>query len=308
MDDQRIAHHARAHHGVFSDAVLRRFGISDQQARRRVASGAWQRLHCGVYVGAATPDSFELHAEAALTALPAGALARRAAAHVLGFGLESNGRPAVEVVVPPGSTNRLAGVAVRQAPLPAHHVIRRAGFRVTNVERTLVDLGADLRPDPLQRTIEDLLIARRTTLVRIEAMFGELATRGRPGVARVRTVLGRLDDEPPTESELEAMFCRLLERHRLLTPRRQASFDWLAGGAGRVDFWYPDHHLVVELDGRRFHARSAAYEADRRRDQQALIHGIRTVRFPHRQLTTDRRSVVDVMTSLVGPEASPNAG
>ena len=67
-------------------------------------------------------------------------------------------------------------------------------------------------------------------------------------VTAFNAMLGRLDEDPPTESELEAMFWRLLERLQLELPERQASFDWLGHGRGRVDFWYEAARLVVEFD------------------------------------------------------------
>jgi hypothetical protein len=101
-----------------------------------------------VYTSSTTPDSFELRAEAALAALPLGALSHLAAARVLAFGLDEE---SVEISVPPGTRNRLAGVRIHQSPLPGHHVIRRGGFRLTNVERTLVDLGKVPGPTKLHR-------------------------------------------------------------------------------------------------------------------------------------------------------------
>jgi len=55
----------------------------------------------------------------------------------------------------------------------------------------------------------------------------------------------------------------------------------------------------VELDGRRFHLRVAAYEEDRRREQVGLLHGITTVRFTHRQMTTEAHHIGAVMSSLL---------
>ena len=77
------------------------------------------------------------------------------------------------------------------------------------------------------------------------------------------------------------------------------SFEWMGHERGRVDFWYPSHHLIVELDGRRFHMRAAAFERDRRRDQLALVNGARTVRFTHRQVSDDAEFVVTVVRSLL---------
>jgi very-short-patch-repair endonuclease len=99
----------------------------------------------------------------------------------------------------------------------------------------------------------------------------------------------------------------LLVRHRLPLPERQARFEWLGEGSGRVDFWYAAQKLVVELDGRRFHLRVAAYEADRTRDLLGLTQGIRTARFTHRQLTAEPGFVVRVLREVLGttPKSRP---
>lgn len=296
MDDPRLATHARAHHGVFDHRQLDALGIGTDQRRRNVDNGRWQRLHEGVFAASTTPRTFELELEAALAAMPAAALSHRAAALALGLGELDQ---VVEISVEPGRRNRLAGVRVHQTPLPADHVTRRSGWRVTTVERTLIDLGKVVSTNELQRCIEDAVTSRRTTMARVESTFAELAVRGRPGIARTRSVLARLDGGPPSESELEARFWRTLVRARLPLPLRQHSFEWLAGGSGRVDLWYPAHRLIVELDGRRFHTRSGAFDDDRRRDQLALVHGLRTVRFTHRQVTAERRYVTDVMRRLL---------
>lgn len=302
MDIVRIARHARAHRGVITQTYLDTIGVNSSRAGHEVRAGRWRRLHEGVFTAAATPDSWELRAEAALAALPAGVLGLRAAARVHHLDLADT---TLDVVVPHGGRHRLDGVTVHQSSVPEWHVVRRNGWRVTTLERTLVDLGKVVPANTLQRCIEDQIVDRRTTMARVESVFGELAGRGRPGIARTRSVLGRLDPEPPTESELEAQFIRLLERHGVDRPRRQASFDWLQAGRGRVDFWYPERRLIVELDGRRFHLRVAAFEADRRRDLVGLTHGIETVRITHRQLATESAFIVASLRQLLSTE--PNS-
>lgn len=296
MDTARIANHARSHRGVFTQTFLETTGVDSSAAAREVRAGRWRRLHEGVFAAASTPDSPELLAEAALAALPTGALGLRAAAWVHDFGLSDT---TLEMAVPHFGRHRLTGVRIHQTQLPDAHVVRRRGWRVTSLERTLVDLGKVISADALQRCIEDQVAVRRTTLARVEALFGEVATRGRPGIARTRLVLARLDPTPPTESELEAMFWRLLVRRGLPLPERQVSFDWLGSGRGRVDFWYSDRRLIVELDGRRFHQRVAAFEADRRRDLVGLTRGIETVRITHRQLTNESAFVAGALRELL---------
>jgi very-short-patch-repair endonuclease len=296
LDDRRIGREAALHHGVFTAPFLASIGVNAAQARRRVRCGRWTRLHEGVFSIEGVPPTFALRATAALAAMPHAVLSGEAGSRVLQLGPTTE---QVELSVPHHSRHRLAGAVIRQTVLPAHHVTRRCGFRVTTVERTLIDLATALGIDALQRCIEDQLVARRTTLARVESVFDDLAAPGRNGIARARLVLARMDPQPPTESELEASFWRLLQRNRLPLPERQASFDWLGDGRGRVDFWYPGAALVVELDGRRFHARVRAFEADRTRDQLGLMAGIRTVRFTHRQLATERAFVASVVRTLL---------
>lgn len=304
MDAVRIARHAAAHRGVFAQSFLDTVGVSPSRAAHEVRAGRWRRLHEGVFCAASAPDTFDLRAEAALAALPTAALALRSAASV--HYLYAAARD-VEMMVPHGSRNRLSGVLVHQASMPSHHIVTRSGWRVTSLERTLVDLGRVLSASSLLTCINDAVVARRTTMARVESMFGELATRGRPGIGRARQVLGRLDDEPPTESELEARFLRLLQRSRMVRPESQASFDWLLDGKGRVDFWYPDERVIVELDGRRFHLRIAAFEADRRRDLLALAEGIETVRITHRQLATEANVVMTALAAVLAGRTSGSA-
>jgi hypothetical protein len=46
-----------------------------------------------------------------------------------------------------------------------------------------------------------------------------------------------------------------------------------------VDFYWPTHHLIVELDGWETHRTRAAFEQDRRRDAALTAAGWRVVRF-----------------------------
>jgi hypothetical protein len=45
-----------------------------------------------------------------------------------------------------------------------------------------------------------------------------------------------------------------------------------------VDAYFPDHRVIVELDGRRYHDDPESFEEDREQDAEQLRYGIRTVR------------------------------
>lgn len=244
-------------------------------------------------------------ATAALTALPGSALSHQSGAQVLAMSVAAR---RIHLSIQRGGSRRAPGSVLHQTTLDPCDIVHRRGFRVTTPERTLVDLGATLGRDELQRVIEEQLIKRATTFDRVEQTFVRVAAGGRTGIARTRAVLAALDGKPPNESELEARFQRLLDRRRLPVPIRQATLQWSSTEKGRVDCWYPEAKLIIELDGRTFHARLAAFERDRRRDQLALVNDLRTVRFTHHQITDDPADVAAVVRALLGIDQRPNRG
>ena len=247
-------------------------------------------------VVAGVPETFEMLATAALAAVSGSVLGHHSAGRI--HGVEVHDR-LVHVCVPPGSTGRCRGIVVHRSALDAVDITRRHGFAVTTLERTLVDLGATLAPRRLSSVVEAAIRDRVTTFDRVERVFTRVGRQGRPGTKRMRDVLVRLDGAPPTESELEAMFLDLIAAAGLPVPEPQVVFDWSPGETGRVDFWFEDARLVVELDGRRFHARLAAFERDRRRDQLALVNDQRPVRFTHHQIRDSPGEVVEVVRALL---------
>ena len=94
------------------------------------------------------------------------------------------------------------------------------------------------------------------------------------------------------------MFSRLIQSVGLPEPERQV----LLGGhrlIGRVDFLYRRFGLIVEVDGRLGHSQVLDFEKDRRRDQEALVAGLRVVRFTYRQLRDRPHEVVEVLRALL---------
>ena len=84
----------------------------------------------------------------------------------------------------------------------------------------------------------------------------------------------------PTESELERKLDRVLHHlpgeERVL---RQQPFPWRDPASGRVDRWLPRSRIIVEGDGRRWHARFRDFDRDRWRDNVVAAHGIFVLRF-----------------------------
>src|SRR5690606_15773158 len=101
---------------------------------------------------------------------------------------------------------------------------------------------------------------------------------GRPGTRRLLQAMG----ERPrlTRSEAEERFLVLIREARL--PRPDA--NTMVGGH-EVDFLWPEHGLIVEIDGFAFHSSRRSFERDRLRDAELTAAGLRVVRITWRQLT-----------------------
>ena len=66
-----------------------------------------------------------------------------------------------------------------------------------------------------------------------------------------------------------------------------------------VDAYWPNHHLIVELDGYETHQTRKAFEPDRERDAVLLLAGYPVVRITWRQLTREPEKVVSRLRRLL---------
>ena len=120
-----------------------------------------------------------------------------------------------------------------------------------------------------------------------------------PGTKLLRKLLEvRGEEEAMTESELESLFVRLLRRYGLPIPQRQVTVEW--DQCHRLDFLYPHHDLIVEVDGRRWHASKQRFQGDRRRDNEALLKGCRVLRLTWEDVAHDEAYVRATLASALG--------
>jgi very-short-patch-repair endonuclease len=121
--------------------------------------------------------------------------------------------------------------------------------------------------------------------------------RCRNGNVQIRTLLSEIEPGAQAESE------RLL--HRIL--RRAGIRGWVAqfeirlpGGLAYVDVAFPNHKIVIEVDGRRTHdADSDQFESDRTRQNQLIALGWRVLRFTWARLTQDPAGVLAEIVQLL---------
>jgi very-short-patch-repair endonuclease len=187
-----------------------------------------------------------------------------------------------------------SGIRIHLARLRPDEHTTRDGIPTTTAARTLLDLAATLSPHRLERAMNE---ADRLRLAGTVSLT-ELLERhpGRPGTPALRAILeDARRGEDITRSELEDRFLELVDQAGLPTPRTNTLIEGF-----EVDCAWPEHRLIVELDGHAFHATRAAYERDRERDRALQAKGWCVVRITWRQLHESPADVVADLIALLG--------
>ena len=274
---------AGAQHGVLTHGDLLGLGFTAKAIKHRIASGRLHPISIGVYV-VGRPDVGERGRWMAAVLACGGraALSHRSAAQLWGIGYEERGR--IDVTVLRKAEIRRTGLKVRSRPsLDAGSVVVRVGIPVTRPVQTLIDIATELKPLRLERAVNE---ADKLDLVDPETLRRALDRYvGMPGVRALRTMLDRHTFRL-SDSDLEIFFRPLalaggfplpLTKHRVL--------------GYEVDFWFPDHDLVVETDGLRYHRTPSTQARDAQRDRAHLLAGMFPLRFTHHEIKHSRRRV-----------------
>ena len=260
--ERELARIASAGHGVVTRAELLRAGISTEEIRQRLLSGALLYEHRGVYrVGYRAPSIEATYLAAVRACGERALLSGRAAGHLLGA--LKGPPPPPEVTAP--TERRIPGVATRrERHLDPRDATTWRAIPVTTMARTLVDLAAVLSVDDLARACHEAGIRHATTPHAVEAVLARRPNS--PGATTLRRILR--GDVHVTLSALESRFLARLKQAGLTLPMTNQP----AGGR-RVDCRWPTHRLTVELDGYRYHHSRHAWEQDRRREREARARG-----------------------------------
>jgi hypothetical protein len=260
--EQELARIAGRSHGVVTRAELLRAGITAEEIRGRLGTGALLREHPGVYrVGHRAPSLRARYLAAVRASGRDALLSGVAAGHILG--LVSGAAPDPQVTAP--TRRRIDGVrTVRSRHVDRRDAMTWHGIPVTTVARTVVDLAAAFDVDRLARVCHEAGVRHRTTPAEVEAVLARRPTS--PGAGKVRRIIR--GEVRVILSALEARFLERLGEAGLPLPETNRP----ASGR-RVDCRWPAHRLTVELDSYRFHHSRHAWEQDRRREREARARG-----------------------------------
>ena len=270
--DRRIAALACRQRGYITRKQLLSLGVSRHQINHRVKIGRLIPVYAGVYAVGHLPTLPQDRAYGALLACGPGAVLSHGTAATV-WGVFKRWEVPFEVTAP--HVHRRRGIRAHRAALERRDITVQLGLRVTSPARTMLDIAPRLSEKSATRAVDDL---RRPGLLQLGDLADVLVRLPRsPGAKRLLPFVER--PTGPTRSEFERVFFAFCERFGLPLPlvnTRVHGFE--------VDAFFPDHRLIVELDGWDFHSSRESFISDRERDAALLALGFETVRITWERL------------------------
>ena len=192
----------------------------------------------------------------------------------------------LHVTVPGRNTGPREGVRVHRASaLAPDELAIRDGLRLTSPARTICDVAGISPVRETEAALAEARVQRLVTDRQLRAVIERTPTL--KGSAVVRALLRAEVETGYTRSRAERVMVELTRAAGLPRPLlNQRLLGYLA------DFLWPDHRLVLEVDGYKYHRHRGAFERDRRRDQLMVSSGYRVLRITWRQLLHEQLFVV----------------
>ncbi len=273
---QVVAPLAGQQHGCWSRRQAIDLGVSRRTLDDLLRRGIVRQLLPGVLTGASNPESWEARAVAALLWASGDAvLARSTAARVVGLRLprELLERDAVHLLVAHRCPTVPHGVVVhRSRSIDEADIADLRPLRRTSVERTILDLAAELGPRSLRSLVAHAVRTGRTDAERLgEALSCRSRFTARPAVRSLVRELSPLDAD--CASELEHRFLQLTRDAGLEPSAMNHPVRDIDGRRRRIDAVWLDERVAVELDSVQEHATLLDWNDDVRRETAIVLAG-----------------------------------
>lgn len=284
---------ARGQHGAFLREQAHDLGIPDHVLRGWISSGLLDQFGTRTLRSSMSPTTPADDAAAFLLDIrPKAWLSHQTAAAMHGFeGFELD--VPYHVTLRRGTLTTRAGLAVHTSQdMPLSDRVFIDGMPVSSPIRTIIDLAPLATPQRLTRIIDDSLRDRLLTEEGLLARIGEIRSQGRYGIPKLLAVVEGAEPSRGGHSWLERRFLELLAAAKLPRPEVQRHLGRVDGRMIRVDCYYPDADLVIELLGYRWHRGRAQGTRDAQRLNRLQMDGRLALQFTYDQVTSDPADVV----------------
>jgi very-short-patch-repair endonuclease len=289
--DQRIAAVARHQRGRVSRDQLVAIGLSAGVIQRRLRRGVLLAEHPGVYlVGHAAAVPLGPETAALLSVRDGAVLSNHSAAALWEIGA---GDRNIHILVQGGYTGRRTGVRIhRTRLLDARDIRVRDGLPVTSPARTLLDNAGRTTMRVLERMFTEAVTQNLVSPADLEDVIAR--GRGRSGCAALHALLDDENDPAFTRSDGEERMLALIRKAGLSQPLVNAPLHGF-----EVDFYWPAHGVVVEIDSYGFHTSRWAYDRDCDKDAVLRARGMPPLRFSYRQVRDEPLLVITQVAQAI---------
>jgi predicted transcriptional regulator of viral defense system len=296
--------------GVFTAREARRAGYEPEQISAAIRAGTWRSLRRGIYIesarwaGVAVDERMRHMVEcvAVLAALgPGPVVSHASAARLHEFVVPRRLDQVVRLTdVSQWRTGR--GYRVARAELLPTDLHRTRAFVATTPARTLVDCAREWALTDSVVAFDAAIQAKQVTRAELEAAV--LAARHWVGVGSAGRALSLADGRAESPLESRARLAFLAEG--LPVPDLQVEIHDGRGFVGRVDAWYEEAAVAVELDGKIKYLEprdgrtpaEIAWEEKRREDALREL-GIRVLRLVDEDIGRLRRELAPRLRRLL---------
>jgi very-short-patch-repair endonuclease len=266
--DTRVARLAARQYGVVDTADLQACGLSRNAISTRVNAGRLHPLYRGVYAVGHPVISLRGRCLAAVKACGPGSVISHFAAAFL-WGLLEPFERYPDVTAPTKRVHPAINTHVSQVI----DATLLHGIPVTTPLQTLIHLSAVLPYKTLRKAVNEALNRRLVTV-------GQLVTSRHRGAKQLRRTLATA---APTRSENENLILHLIHEAGLPKPLVNPR---IPRTTKIPDFLWPDHHLVLEADSRRFHDNPIARADDAAKQAELEALGYSVIRTTWAEATT----------------------
>ena len=273
---------------------LRGLGYTRHQIQRRLDTGRLHVIHRGVYAVGRRKLTVRGRWMAAVLACGPGAVLSHRDAAVLHNLRRTGSRTAVHVTAPAKKRARPGIIVHHVRHLHPGDRTKVDGIPVTTVHRTLLDYAETARRQELLWAFEaydrlDLLDTRK-----LDAVIAR--NPGRRGVKPLRKLIAGYRGAPDTRSKNERRFLALIREAGLPEPSVNVAVAEIV-----VDFFWPEHKLVIEIDSYKYHHTRADRATDRRNQRTLTAAGYKVGRITDIELNEAPEAVLsDVRARLFG--------
>lgn len=298
-DDTRLAKLAVSQHGVVSRRQLFDLGHTRTGIQRRLDKRRLHRVHHAVYA----VGHKRLTAKGRWMAAVLACGARAVLSHAEAAALHDLRRiPSGKVSVTAPSRHNLSGIRCHyMRTLQPQDCTVVDAIPVTSLARTYLDLAEIFNH---ARLIDALEAGERQDKLDVGAIQDVIGRNpGRHGIPPLQAALAELTDAPPLlQSELERAFRHLVRTYHLPQPQFNVYIE-----GELVDVVWPEHRLVVQVDGFKWHRGKRAFGTDRKLDRKLVRAHWRVVRFTDDQVAEDPAAVGAELSELLrdGPWPPP---